>query len=788
MAEETLSHEESELDPTLEPKASKPWLAMLEDYEDAFDDYNHRADNIDKLFADLEKLANNTRDREFQLLWSTMQVIGPSIYARAPVPVVVPKFKDRDLVKGTASELLERCSVVNFDLNDIDGVMKLVRDDLALQNRGVIRLLYEDKDGEPDYEKACIMHVDRKDYRHEPARNDSEVGWKAFAAYKTRGEMRKRFKKYSGDAYKDVEYKILKDDRERGAADSIKKCKVWEIWSKTHNKVVWVAEGSDVVLDENPPHLKLEGFYPCPRPAYGTLQRGSLVPVPDVLQYKDQLEEINQLTGRIHALSDALKVRGFYPAGAGEIGDAIETALKTNDNRQVMVPISNWAAFGSGSAKDTIVWLPIEVIAATITQLVELRRQVIEDVYQIVGISDIMRGQADNGPKKTATEQNLKAQFGSVRIRDRQAELVRIARDTVRIAAEIMAENFSKKTLLAMSQMDIPSEAQIKQQIGQLTAQAEAEVKAKLQEAASNPELMQKAQENPQQAKQMADQMQAEIVGKVQPQIEKLKAKPTQEQVFGLLKDQKIRPFTLDIETDSTIQPDEDAEKQRRTEFLGMLGTVMKQVGEMVMAQPATAPFAGEIIKFAVAPFRAGRTMDQAIDDFVDAMTQQMSKPQPNPEAEAAKAEAQAEQQRTQADMAMKDKELQGKLQIEQMKMQGDQEARAQDAQIKQQEAGMKMQQIEAESRRDEQRFNMEMQLKNMEMQFKQQELGLKMQAAEVDNQMKMQTAQINAQSAQQQAQIKTEAAEQQMQHNEQSFQQQSALNQQKAQQGAPNG
>jgi hypothetical protein len=94
--------------------------------------------------------------------------------------------------------------------------------------------------------------------------------------------------------------------------------------------VVWVARGCEDILDEDNPHLDLQGYFPCPKPAYGTCQRGSLVPVPDVLQYKDQLDEVNMLTGRIHALSDALEVKGFYPAGATEISDAVQTAININ--------------------------------------------------------------------------------------------------------------------------------------------------------------------------------------------------------------------------------------------------------------------------------------------------------------------------------------------------------------------------------------------------------------------------------------------------------------------------
>ena len=189
-------------------------------------------------------------------------------------------------------------------------------------------------------------------------------------------------------------------------------------------------EGCEDILDEDDATPRIAEFFPCPKPAYGTVQRGSLVPVPDVLQYRDQLEEINLLTGRIHALSDALEVKGFYPAGGAEIADAVQAAIQIKTSGRMLVPISNWAAFGG--SKEVIIWLPIDMIATTIQALVLLRKQVIEDIYQIMGLSDIMRGATD--PNETLGAQQLKTQYGSTRIRDKQQELVRLARDLVEIS------------------------------------------------------------------------------------------------------------------------------------------------------------------------------------------------------------------------------------------------------------------------------------------------------------------------------------------------------------------
>lgn len=618
---------------------SKPWLDMLRDAEKAFQFYQDKCDKIDDLYASLARQANPTRDREFAIFWANIEVLGPSIYARPPVPVVVPRFNSRKPVPNMASQLLERSISVAFEQEHIDQLMRLIRNDLTVNGRGVPWVRYDTT----EKEKVCLDHKDRKDFLHEPARNWREVGWVAGAAYLSRDKMRKRFTQKDEDGsylVDQAEYEIDKDAKKNKATDQTKKAKVWEIWHKGENKVIWVTEGVDRVLEEAPPHLTLDDFFPCPEPAYGTVQRRSLVPVPDMLFYKDQLEEINELTARISALSEALRVRGFYPAGTGEIGDAIEAAINSNDNRKIMVPISNFAAFGNGGAKDSIVWLPIDMVATTITQLVQLRKELIDDVYQITGLSDIMRG--STAASETATAQKLKSQYGSVRVRDKQSEMVRLARDLARIMGEIMAENFSPKTLLDMSQLDIATNADVKKEMDGLTQQI-AKMQQDIQSAQQDPHVQQMVQQNPDKAHEVLQQAQGQMQ-QLQQQIEDLKEKPTLEKCVALLRENRLRPFVLDIETDSTIQPDEDAEKQRRAEFLQALGGTLQQLAPMVQQNPKTASFAGEVLKFALAPFRAGRELEQSIDEFVEQMQQMAPPQQPNGDA----MQAQVDQQRVQ--------------------------------------------------------------------------------------------------------------------------------------------
>src|SRR6187551_3094621 len=459
--EEDIRTDDHEFNPAMEPKSAKAWLNMLQESEDAFDPWNKHCDNIDKQYANLERLATLSRQKEFQMFWANCEVLKPSIYAKPPIPVVVPKFKDQRPVYQAASEVMERCTTVAFDLTRINDLMLLVRDDLSMTSRGVAWCRYESgKSGSSyDHEKVCIDFKSRRDFLHSISRNWREVTWVAGASYLTRSEARERFRKHSGDAYQEAEYKVDRDSKEIGGADNRERAKFWEIWDKGSRRVVWVAEGCEDILDEDEPHLELQNFFPCPKPAYGTVQRGSLVPVPDVLQYSDQLEEINMLTGRIHALSDAIEAKGFYPAGGAELSDAIEAAVQTKTPGRMLVPISNWAAFGG--TKDVIIWLPIDMIATTITALVALRKQVIEDIYQIMGLSDIMRGATD--PNETLGAQQLKTQYGSTRIRDKQQEMVRFAKDLVEITSEIITEKFDDVTIIEMSQTQLPTQ-QMQQQ------------------------------------------------------------------------------------------------------------------------------------------------------------------------------------------------------------------------------------------------------------------------------------------------------------------------------------
>ncbi|WP_299830681.1 hypothetical protein [uncultured Roseobacter sp.] len=642
---------------------ARPWLKKIKHAEKAFDVWQEKCKRIDKLYANLERLASNSGDREFQIFWANLEVLKPTIYERAPAPVVMPRHSDLGEVVRKASEMLERALTYDVEADDLHDTLKMVRDDLALCARGVPWVL---DNGE------CI-HVERCDFLHEPARKWREVTWVARAAYLTKEDGVERF----GDAFRDVETKKIGSSQDDHYEESEEKAKVWEIWCKKTRRIYYVTEGVESLLDESEPFIDVKGFYPCPKPAMATVEPGTLKPVPDFVYYRDQVDEINILTSRIHSLTESLRMKGFYAAGTAELGEAIETAMKQTSDKAILVPVSNFAAMGGANLKDSIIWLPVREIGELVASLVAMRKQLIEDVYEITGLSDIMRGSTE--ASETLGAQKLKAQFGNVRIRQKQEEMVRIALDVLRIKAEIFCETMEAFEIADMAAMQMPDVMQVRQ---------------------------------------MA--MQAQQAG------QQFKPPVTIAQVDQLFKSERIRQFVMEVETDSTIAADEQAEKDSRIEFITAVGGFMQQALPLAAQAPEIAPFAGEMLRFAAGGFRAGRDMGAAIDDLVETISQRAAQAGQEPSPE--QMQAQADAQKAQAEMQIK----QGELQVRQQEAQGKLQLQAQE------------QQIGAQDRmRDAALKRFELMLKAQEMGLKQDDQALRERQAEIDALFRMEEAEI---------------------------------------------
>lgn len=676
-----------------ETYSAKWWLRQIERYEKTFDPWTQQGEKLLKLYAKQEKTQSST-ERQFAMLYANTEVLKPSIYSRPPVPQVSRRFKDKDPIGRLAAELLERGSAYEIERQGIDNIFRSVRDDLVLPGRGTVWVRYEAEigDGETiEAERVPIDYVNWRDFGHLPARTWDEVPALWRRVFYSRDEAKRAFGKEIANKLEYIHKQTEKHTQSTSQeADAESKAVIYEIWCKTDRTQYIVAkEAPDFLRKPDKPPLDFENFWPCPKPVYSLVTTDNLIPTPDYKHYQDQAEEIDDLTKRIAKLTDALKLVGFYPAGAGDTSAAIEKALDPSVENK-LIPIESWATFAEHGGKNAIVWLPIKEVVDCLTACQALRAQLIQDVYQISGISDILRGATD--PNETASAQQLKAQWGSVRIKDRQQAMANFCRDVVRLVCEVIAERFEPQRVMAMANMQLPSPPEPKPPMpGQMPQ--------------PDPAMQQWQQE-----------------------------KAKYDQAFQLLKDEKVRGFRIDIETDSTIQPDEDAEKQRVNEFLTAVGGFMQQAFPLVQAAPELMPMMSEIMLFTSRRYRAGRMLEDAIEQSMQAlqgkMQQAAQQPKQDPEmekvkmeGEAKKAELAMKQQAHQQDMQFEAQKNQQKLQLEQVKsqqaiqanqqklaMQG--QAQAQQMQMKQ---AMGQQQIEMDDSLERDQMAMQAQQESKE-------------------------------------------------------------------------
>lgn len=652
------------------------WVEQVTAYEKEAKDWESRAKKIIKRYKNTRTDGERKATR-FNILWSNVQTLHPALYDGAPTPNVDRRFEDDEEVNTTVAQILERSASYFVRTNDFNDCMNQAVLDRLLSGRGTVWARYvphfkdakiqgreevkqegvqitddvnagDDSINEELYSEDVVLdYVNWCDYGNCVVRTwqENRAVWRR--VYMTRKELVERFGEKGRMVALDAK-PLAKMDTSDNETDGKRGC-VYELWDRVTKKVYWFNKDLPEFLDELEDPLQLSGFFPCPKPLYATLANDSLIPTPDFVLYQDQAYELDMLTARIDSLTKALKVVGVYDASA----EGVQRMLSENvDN--TLIPVEQFAVLAEkGGLKGVVDFFPVDMVGTVLLGLYDAREKIKQDIYEITGISDIIRGQTN--ASETATAQQIKGQFATLRLDNMQKDVARFSRDCVRIMTEIIAEHFSIETLKEVSGVRL------------LTMQEKQQV-------------------------QMA--MQAQQQGMQIPPIPevtmKLMEKPTWEEVEAVLRDKGARCFRVDIETDSTIKADQEAEKAARIEFLTAAGGFIQQAAQIQI--PELQPLLMEMLKFGVSGFKAGRELETEFKSALDGIKKKAEQPQQPVEDPAIAQVA--------ADAQMKQAEMQGKMQLEAAKLQSADAQSQLDAQFKQAELAMRERELVIEESR----------------------------------------------------------------------------------------
>jgi hypothetical protein len=367
------------------------------------------------------------------------------LYGRIPRVDVGRRFADaEDDPARVAGEILSR--MLNTDIEeageDIASVFRNCLQDRLIPGLGNARVKYEFEEGEGDTPKnewVDIVYTYWKDTLWSPSRTYAELRWKAFLSYMTKEQVKKRFPDADLNKINFNSKGPMVKGRYDAEEDTTPQAEIWEIWDKIKLEVSYYTEGYEEMLEVGEDPLQLEGFWPDPPPMIANLTTSKYMPRSDYAMAQDLYIEIDELETRITMLTRACKVVGVYDKQNEGVQRMFIEGVE-ND----LIPVDNWAMFSEKNGlAGTVQWLPLADIVNAVDTLTQKQSEKIQKLYQITGMNDVMRGAAmQAGSPVSATERQLQANYGSIRIEALQNEFARWVSDLQGLKAEIIAKHF----------------------------------------------------------------------------------------------------------------------------------------------------------------------------------------------------------------------------------------------------------------------------------------------------------------------------------------------------------
>ena len=634
------------------------WLAEIDDAKKREKDYRKDGKKIHDIY-------NGSKEEKipFNILYSNTETLLPALYSSVPRPVVQRRFKDDDMLGKASAKAGERVLEFLLDTNiegyeTYDDCLRAATLDGLLAGRGLTSVKYDaelskmlgedDREGEESdaeeeaYEKkselVCVETRSWDKVYFGYAKRWSKV---PFIVYEEFVDKTEAIRLFGEEIAGKLQYNTKDEEEEKETDEEVsgqlsKTTCIYQIWHKKTKKVIFVSpDYKEGYLKEQDDPLGLTGFFNMPRPIMFLEKSNDLMPVALYTLYENQATELNRLTIRIQKVVEAIKARGIYDS---ELGDDIAKIMDESDN--ALVPADKSASFAAEKGLGNAIWfMPIEQLVNVLIQLYQARNQCKQIIYEITGISDIMRGSTN--ANETLGAQEIKKSFGTLRLKRLQSEVQRYARDLLRMMLEIAASKFSTETWQKMTGLPYLTDEQ----------------------------------------KQILDMQmqQAQMTGQPPPpELQQQMQMPAWSDILEMLNDDVQRAYRIDIESNSTVQPEATEDQKNIAEVMNALAQYMNGVAPLVVN--GSLPFeAAQSMMLAISRrFRFGNEIEEHImamkpPEKEDPKAAEQAKAQAD--AQAKQAEMQAQAQMKQAEAQIRAQEKQIDLQAESAKFQSEKQA-----------------------------------------------------------------------------------------------------------------
>ena len=533
-----------------------------------------------------EKAYHNT-DMNYNVFYSNVEILNANLCISNPKPDIQRRFLKRlekDKLKSNTYAMVAKVlnGAVEFvsDVSDLDEELSIAVKNSVINGRGILWLDYEpaietNELGE-EYvsdREIRIESLNPQEFLYSSAEKEKDIWWVARRHLLSREDIKRRFN-YSPT---EPELQFKQEDETQ-----LKRGEVWEIWDKNSRKRAFILL-SDVrqkFLEVTDDPYKLEGFFPCDTLEFVT---NYTTPIPEYMIYRKQADLLEVVCKKAAQVEDEVK----YVTLIGSQDKGIAQRITAAQNGDVLsIPTDNMV----GAAESLIATTPVDKAILLLEHLQTEKEKLKQNIYDITGISDIMRGATDS--QETATAQKIKGLFGSLRFQTRQKKVQNFRKNIYKLIAEIIAEHYDEQTLSEMTCTYLPTD---EDKMNIVLAQKQGLVS--------------------------------------QDQLNEL-TEPTWADVMYILRNDKLRNYTVDIETTATAFDDLE---QQNAAIKDLTNLYLSMVQYSDSLSPATLKGFIPLIKMNLSSVKVssavGNQLEEAIESAYKEAEEEAQQPQePNPE------------------------------------------------------------------------------------------------------------------------------------------------------------
>ena len=502
---------------------------------------------VDHYFNDVKKQGGKLRIN-VPIFHSNIQVLRSSIYAKNPIPEIRRRNDSDDPTTKQLAEMLEKAISYQIDQSDFFGDVKRSILDYLICDKGVLRVNYDIKtgvardefnqpilgeDGEPLEEivnqVVNVDHVSWNRFTYDIGKDWAECDWISYDHYMSVEEIKKEF---------DVDIDKANIETNQDDRDKANKIHVLEIWDKKTRQIIEVATCREKPLRVKKDTLNLEHFFTCTKPMISNMRTDKFTAYPDFMMIEPQLNAINMIDGRITELVKTIKDGGFYDQEFSELSKL------ANAKDGTLIPVADLMRKTEGLTNlDSVIVKLDNVGTANVVAILEDQKEKKKnEIYEITGLSDIIRGTTK--ASETATAQSIKSQYANVRLQDKINTVNGMLREVMRLFSEIISEHFEPEILKLMTGIEVTPEMQ------------------------------------------------------------------------ALMKGDLSRNFSVDVETDSTIAMDEQADKQLRNEMMQSVTGYLQVILPLKQQGLITPEIAKELLLVNVRGYKHAKNLEDMIQNM----------------------------------------------------------------------------------------------------------------------------------------------------------------------------